>query len=73
MRSEKSDMLLMNLDLHNICASTGSACSSGAEEGSHVIRALNVNSNQLTIRFSFCKYNTKAEVDQVVRTLVELV
>jgi cysteine desulfurase len=73
LRSEKSDMLLMNLDLHNICASSGSACSSGAEAGSHVIRALNVNSNQLTIRFSFCKNNTKAEVDQVVKTLVDLV
>lgn len=73
MRSEKSDMLLMNLDLHNICASSGSACSSGAEAGSHVIRALNVNPNQLTIRFSFCKNNTKDEVDQVVKALVELV
>jgi cysteine desulfurase len=66
-------MLLMNLDLHNICASSGSACSSGAEAGSHVIRALNVNPNQLTIRFSFCKYNTKDEVDQVVKTLVDLI
>jgi cysteine desulfurase len=73
MRSEKSDMLLMNLDLHNICASTGSACSSGAEAGSHVINALNVNPNQLTIRFSFCKNNTKDEVDQVVKALVELI
>jgi cysteine desulfurase len=72
-KSEKSEMILFNLDINNICASGGSACASGAEEGSHVIRALNVNPNQLTIRFSFCKYNTKDEVDQVVKTLVDLI
>jgi cysteine desulfurase len=73
LQSEKTDMLLMNLDLHHICASSGSACSSGAEAGSHVIRALNTNPNQLTIRFSFSKFNTKSEVDQVVKTLIDLI
>jgi cysteine desulfurase len=73
LQSEKTDMLLMNLDLHHVCASSGSACSSGAEAGSHVIRALNTNTNQLTIRFSFSKFNTKSEVDLVVKTLIDLI
>ena len=71
-KSEKSEMLLFNLDIHNICASGGSACTSGADAGSHVIRAINNNPNQITIRFSFSKHNTKNEVDIVVKTLKEL-
>lgn len=66
---DKSELLLFNLDLHNICASGGSACSSGAEGGSHVIAAVKPGSNQVTVRFSFSKYNTTEEVDQVMETL----
>lgn len=72
-KSERSDYLLMNLDMNNICASGGSACSSGADAGSHVMKALNKTGNQVTIRFSFSKYNTKEEVDKVVKKLKELV
>lgn len=68
-KSEKSEMLLFNLDINNICASGGSACTSGAENGSHVIRAISHNPNQITVRFSFCKYNTKEEVDQAIEKL----
>jgi cysteine desulfurase len=68
-KSEKSEFLLMNLDIHNICASGGSACSSGADAGSHVMRALNKTDNYITVRFSFSKYNTKAEIDKAVDTL----
>jgi cysteine desulfurase len=71
-KTEKSEMLLFNLDINNICASGGSACASGAEAGSHVIRAINNNPNQITVRFSFCKHNTKAEVDLVVQKLIEI-
>jgi len=71
-KSEKSEMLLFNLDINNICASGGSACASGAEEGSHVIRAINSNPNQITVRFSFCKHNTKEEIDIVIQKLKEL-
>lgn len=71
-RTERSDFLLMNLDMNNICASGGSACSSGADVGSHVMKALNRTDRQ-TIRFSFSKYNTKEEVDKVVAKLKELV
>ena len=71
-KTEKSEMLLFNLDINNICASGGSACASGAEAGSHVIRAINNNPNQITVRFSFCKHNTKDEVDLVVQKLKEV-
>jgi cysteine desulfurase len=72
-KTEKSEMILYNLDIHHICASGGSACTSGADAGSHVIRAINNNPNQVTVRFSFCKHNTKAEVDAVVKKLKELI
>ena len=72
-KSEKSEMLLFNLDINNICASGGSACTSGADAGSHVIRAINNNPNQIAVRFSFCKHNTKDEIDLVVARLKELI
>ncbi|HLY68669.1 MAG TPA: cysteine desulfurase family protein [Puia sp.] len=72
-KTEKSDMLLLNLDINHICASGGSACTSGAEQGSHVIAALHDDKNHVAVRFSFCKLNTKYEVDQVVATLRELI
>ena len=72
-KTEKSEMILFNLDINNICASGGSACTSGADQGSHVIRAINNNPNQVAVRFSFSKNNSKAEVDAVVNKLKELI
>ena len=72
-KTEKSEMILFNLDINNICVSGGSACSSGADQGSHVIRAINNNPNLVTVRFSFSKYNTKEEVDLVVDKVKELI
>ncbi|HYJ38360.1 MAG TPA: cysteine desulfurase family protein [Chitinophagaceae bacterium] len=72
-KSEKSEMLLFNLDINHICASGGSACTSGVELGSHVIRAINNNPNQVTVRFSFSRHNTKEEVDTAVDLLKDLV
>ncbi len=69
----KSEMLLMNLDINNICASGGSACSSGTEIGSHVIHAIYGNTDKMAVRFSFSKFNTKEEVDYVVEKLKEVV
>jgi len=69
--SEKSEMLLFNLDINHICASGGSACASGVEQGSHVIRAIHVDPNQIAVRFSFSKHNTKEEIDWVVARLKE--
>lgn len=72
-KTEKSEMLLFNLDINHICASGGSACTSGADAGSHVIRAINNNPNQVTVRFSFSKHNTTDEVDIVVEKLKEII
>lgn len=72
-KSEKSEMLLMNLDMAGICASGGSACTSGAQQGSHVIRAFNNDPNKVAVRFSFSKLNTKDEVDTVVEKLLALI
>lgn len=72
--TEKSELLLFNLDINNICASGGSACSSGVVAGSHVIAALYNNKlNAVTVRFSFSKYNTKEEIDTVIETLKKLI
>jgi cysteine desulfurase len=72
-KTEKSEMLLFNLDINHICASGGSACTSGVEQGSHVIRAINNNPNQVTVRFSFSHNNTKEEIDSTVAKLKEIV
>jgi cysteine desulfurase len=58
-KTEKSEMILFNLDMNQICVSGGSACTSGADVGSHVIRAINNDPNFVTVRFSFSKHNTK--------------
>jgi cysteine desulfurase len=72
-KSDKSEMLLFNLDINHICASGGSACTSGAQQGSHVIRAINPDSDRTTIRFSFSRNNTEREVDEVVKKLKILI
>lgn len=71
-KTDKTDMLLFNLDIHHICASGGSACSSGAQQGSHVIQALKKEGEIATVRFSFSKNNTRQEIDQVVDILTTL-
>jgi cysteine desulfurase len=72
-KSEKSEMLLMNLDMAGICASGGSACTSGAQQGSHVIRAMNPDPNRIPLRFSFSKYNHLKEVDIVIDRLLAFI
>ncbi len=72
-KTERSEMILFSLDINNICVSGGSACTSGTNQGSHVIGVINNNPNQVTVRFSFSKYNTKEEVDFVVEKLKELI
>lgn len=70
--SDISEMLIFNLDIHQIAASGGSACSSGSEIGSHVLRALGVDPERAAVRFSFSKYNTKDEIDVVVQSLAKM-
>jgi cysteine desulfurase len=71
-KSDKSEMILFNLDINHICASGGSACTSGAQQGSHVINAIYPTSDRTTVRFSFSRNNTKKEVDEVVSRLKTL-
>lgn len=68
----KSEMLLFNLDINHICVSGGSACTSGASQGSHVIHAVYGGADFVTVRFSFSKYNAKNEVDIAVAKLKTL-
>lgn len=70
--AEENNMLLFNLDLQGISASGGSACSSGATLGSHVLGTLYPGSRRGAVRFSFSKYNTAEEVDYAVNKLAEL-
>lgn len=70
---EMADMLLFNLDINGISASGGSACSSGSNIGSHVLTGIGADPNRPSVRFSFCKYNTKEEVDFVVDKVKHIV
>lgn len=70
--NDGADMLVFNLDINQISASAGSACSSGSDVGSHVLRALNRPKDRGAVRFSFSRYNTAAEVDYVVEKLAEM-
>ena len=70
--SEENSMLLFNLDLHGISASGGSACSSGATTGSHVLGALYPESNRGAVRFSFSKYTKAEDIDFTVDKLAEI-
>jgi cysteine desulfurase len=71
-KSDKGEMLLFNLDINGIAASGGSACSSGSNQGSHVLRGIGADMERPSVRFSFSKYNTKEEIDFVVSKLKEL-
>lgn len=71
--AEKAAMLQFQLDLKGIACSKGSACQSGSSSTSHVLKEIS-NSDLLmrpSIRFSFSIYNTKADIDYVIDTLVE--
>jgi cysteine desulfurase len=71
-KMEMADMLLFNLDIAGISASGGSACSSGSNIGSHVLRGIAADSSRPAVRFSFSKFTTKEEIDFVVNKIKEL-
>ncbi|MBK8653304.1 MAG: cysteine desulfurase [Haliscomenobacter sp.] len=68
----KTELLLLNLDIAGIAVSGGSACSSGADAGSHVMDALKKDSPRKTIRFSFSHHNTLQEVDYLMEQLKKI-
>jgi len=67
----EGEAILLMLDKHGICASSGSACTSGALEPSHVLRAMGVpfTAAHGSIRFSLSRYNTEEEIDYVTEVL----
>ena len=71
----ESESLLIGLDLEGIAVSSGSACSSGTLEPSHVLKAMGVPHARTlsSIRFSLGESNTEADVDRVIRVLPPLV
>ncbi len=71
--SEKSNMLLLLLDIAGISVSGGSACSSGAEAGSHVLNAIGADPTRKAIRFSFSHFTTTDEIDVVLEKLATIV
>lgn len=74
-KTERSEMLLFNLDMAGVCVSGGSACSSGANAVSHVIKALHdgASASMVPVRFSFSRHNTRAEVDTVLDHIKNMV
>jgi cysteine desulfurase len=70
--SDENSMLLFNLDLQGVSVSGGSACSSGATKGSHVLGSLYPDSKKGAVRFSFSKYNTAKEIDLAAEKLLEV-
>ena len=70
--TDRSDMLMMNLDIAGIAASSGSACSSGVENDSHVLKAIGHDPTRKTVRFSLSHFNTKDEVDYVIEQLKKI-
>lgn len=69
------EALLLKLDIKGICASTGSACSSGQATPSHVLTAIGLPDSTAkgSLRITFGKENTKEDVDYLVRALVEII
>jgi len=67
----EGEAILLMLDKYGICASSGSACTSGSLEPSHVLRAMGVpfTAAHGSIRFSLSRYNTEQEVDYTIKQL----
>jgi len=68
---KEGDMLIMNLDMSGIAASSGSACASGTNHRSHVLDVLKIDNSRPVIRFSFSKLNTLEEVDRCIDILAK--
>jgi len=69
--TEKAGMLLFTLDLKGVACSGGSACTSGATKGSHVLEGIKADMSRPNVRFSFSRYTTKVEIDFALEALKE--
>jgi len=71
----EGESILLSLDAEGICASTGSACSSGSLEPSHVLLAMGLTPTtaQGSVRFSLSAYNSEEEIDEVLQKLPPII
>jgi cysteine desulfurase len=71
----EGESMCLTLDMAGICTSTGSACSSGSAEPSHVLLAIGVPAQQAygSLRFTLGKYTTEQEIDRVIEVLPPIV
>ena len=71
----EGEATLLSLDFQGICASTGSACSSGSMEPSHVLTAMNVpvEEARCSIRFSLGKWTTQSDIEKVLQVLPRII
>jgi len=71
----EGEATLLSLDFQGICASTGSACSSGSMEPSHVLMAMNVpvEEARCSIRFSLGKWTTQSDIEKVLQVLPRII
>ncbi len=68
-KTDKSAMLLFTLDLKGVAVSGGSACTSGAAKGSHVLEGIDADMTKPNVRFSFSRYTTLQEVDFAIEQI----
>jgi cysteine desulfurase len=71
----ESSAALLLLARHHICCSAGSACRTGSQEASHVLRAMNPSGDgaRRSLRFSFGRFNTEAQVDRTIEVIPRVI
>jgi cysteine desulfurase len=71
----EGEAILLRLNEYGICASSGSACTSGSLEPSHVLRAMGIPFTAIhgSIRFSLSRYNTEEEIDKVIEIMPKII
>jgi len=71
----ESPAALILLDRHGLCCSAGSACKTGSQEASHVLRAMNPNGDgaRRSLRFSFGRFNTEAQIDRAIELVPRVI
>lgn len=71
----EGEAILLHMDRHGICASSGSACTSGSLQPSHVLRAMGVpfTAAHGSIRFSLSRYNTDSEIDEIIEAVPAII
>src|SRR6266550_3111620 len=71
----ESPAALLLLDRHHICCSAGSACRTGSQEASHVLRAMNPKGDgaRRSLRFSFSRFNTEAQIDHATEIVPKVI